>query len=161
MPWLGDAELAEQYGQIRLDEPWDSESNRQFHERVPDVYRCPTCETRMQPGDTSYCVILGEETPFDGSGTGKTLSGFGTESGGMILVAETREPGNWMNPNFDVTFDQAKTGISGVAQSGNVIGSFHTGGANFGLRSGAVSFYVETIESEIWERVLAGKERVR
>ncbi|MCL2118845.1 MAG: DUF1559 domain-containing protein, partial [Planctomycetaceae bacterium] len=169
LPWLGDAELAELYGQIRLDEPWDSESNRQFHERVPDVYRCPTCETRMQPGDTSYCVILGEETPFDGSGTGKTLSGFGTESGGMALIAETRTPGNWMNPGFDVTFDEAKTGINGnppphirrPESSENVIGSYHTGGANVGLRNGAVTFLSEKLDPEVWERVLTGKERVR
>jgi hypothetical protein len=161
LPYLGDAELAKLYGQIRLDEPWDSEHNRQFHEHCPNLYRCPTCESRMQPGDTAYCVILGDKTPFGAGGIGKSLSGFGPESGGMILVAETRGPGHWMNPNFDLTFDEAKTGINGVAQSGSVTGSFHTGGANFGLRNGAVNFYSETIVPEVWERVLTGKERVR
>ena len=46
-------------------------------------------------------------------------------------------------------------------ETANVIGSFHTGVANFGLRNGGVNFYSETINTEVWERVLVGKERVK
>ncbi|MCL2118688.1 MAG: hypothetical protein FWH27_09720 [Planctomycetaceae bacterium] len=111
-----------------------------------------------------------------------------------------------------MTFDQAKTGISGKQKPGNAIGSYtvqrhrlcidvcelyafhcvlcveiiyntkvtklftkvtklipvkwrsavhHIGGANFGLRNGAVMFLPETLKSEVWERVLTGKERVK
>jgi len=158
LPYLGDAELAALYGQIHLDEAWDSEYNRQFHDQCPDVYRCPT--HGLKPGDTAYCVITGDETPFSG-GTGKSLSGFGPESGGMVLVAETRQSGNWMNPDFNVPFDEAKTGINGTPDAVNAIGSYHTGGANFGLRNGAVNFYSETIAPEVRERVLTGKEKIK
>ncbi|MCL2623927.1 MAG: DUF1559 domain-containing protein, partial [Planctomycetaceae bacterium] len=119
--------------------------------------------------------ITGDETPFDvpidgsGSGIGKALTGFGPESSGMVLVAETRTSGNWMNPQFDVTFDQAKTGITGYRSTGmnshlppdNAIGSYHTVGVNVGLRNGGVSFISETINLELWERVLTGKERMK
>jgi hypothetical protein len=163
LPYLEDERLAALHGRIRPDEPWDSEYNRQFHTQCPDIYRCPT--HGLEPGETAYCVIPGEETPFDasgnGSGIGKSLTGFGPESDGMILVAETRQSGNWMNPGFDVPFEQAKTGISGKPDSGNVIGSYHVGGANFGLRNGAVTFLSETIAPEVWEKVMTGKERVR
>ena len=158
LPYLGDKELVAMYEQIRLDEPWDSEHNRQFHEKSLSVYRCPTAG--LEPGKTSYCVILGNETPFGNDGIGKSLDGFGSNSGGMPLVAERRVSANWMDPAFDVTFEQAKTGISGKPDSGNVIGSYHTGGANFGLRGGGVSFFSETIEPELWQNVLTGKERV-
>jgi hypothetical protein len=175
LPYLGDESLAKLYGQIRLDEPWDSEHNRQFHTQCPAIYRCPTSEVcysegsmPLQPGETNYCVIRGDETPFGDGGTGKALSDFGPESGGMVLVAETRTSGNWMNPNFDVTFDEAKTGINGTLHpdtkaftpSDTAIGSYHTGGANFGLRNGGVNFLSETIDPEVWERVITGKERV-
>jgi hypothetical protein len=161
LPYLGDVELAKLHGQIRLDEPWDSEHNKQFHEQSLAVYRCPSGENQMFPGDTGYCVIVGDETPFDNSGTGKSLIGFGPESGGMVLIAETRVSGNWMNPCYDMTFEQAKTGINGTPGDKCVIGSYHTGGANFGLRIGGVSFFSETIVPEVWQNVLTGKERVR
>ena len=161
LPYLGDEQLAALHGQFRLDEPWDSEHNRQFHEHCPNLYRCPTGEFNMKAGETSYCVIRGDETPFGDGGIGKALSGFGPESGGMVLIAETRTAGNWMDPNFDMTFDQAKTGINSGQQPGTVTGSYHTGGANFGLRNGAVEFYSEKIEPEVWEKVIMGKERMK
>ena len=40
LPYLGYNDL---YGQIRLNEPWDSHWNRQFHHKVPLCYRCPVC----------------------------------------------------------------------------------------------------------------------
>ena len=165
LPYLGDKELAALYEQIRLDEPWDSEHNRQFHEKSLSIYRCPTAG--LEPGKTSYCVILGDETPFGHNGIGKSLDGFGPNSGGMPLVAERRASANWMDPTFDVTFERAKEGISGARFPGmnahlptnTAIGSYHTGGANFGMRHGGVCFFSETINSEVWENVLTGKEK--
>ncbi len=173
LPYLGDADAAELYAKIRVDEPWDSEHNRRFHDQMPLIYRCPTAPKidGGKPGETNYTVIVGDQTPFDRSGTGKTLGGFGPESTGMVLVAETRQGVNWMNPASDVTFEQAKEGISGQKRfdydatnphlpKENAIGSWHTGGANFGLRGGGVSFFSETIDTELWQNVLTGKARV-
>jgi len=170
LPYLGDEELATLYEQIRLDEPWNSEHNRQFHEKSLNIYRCPTAG--LEPGKTSYCVILGDETPFGKDGRGKSLDAFGPNSGDMPLVAERRASTNWMDPTFDVTFEQAKEGISCQKMfeydannphlpKENTIGSYHTGGANFGLRSGGVSFLSETIDQKLWQNILTGKEKMR
>ena len=44
LPYLGDAESA-LYEQIRLDEPWDSEWNSQFHAQTPTVFVAPPWRT--------------------------------------------------------------------------------------------------------------------
>ena len=167
LPYLGHEELAALHGQIRLDEPWDSEHNRQFHEKSLDIYRCPTAG--LEPGKTSYCVIVGEETPFGSDGIGKSLDSFGPNSGTMPLVAERRASANWMDPTFDVTFELAKEGITGTRHQGmnthlpdnTAIGSYHSGGANFGLRNGGVGFFSETIDLGLWEKVITGQEKMR
>jgi hypothetical protein len=64
--------------------------------------------------ETNYTVIVGDETPFDRSGKGKKLSGFGSESVDMVVVTEMRTSGCWMNPNVDVSFEDAKQGINGI-----------------------------------------------
>jgi len=59
LPHVGEAEL---FAHIRLDEPWNSEHNRQFHDAAVDVYQCPSAN--LMQGDTAYSVIVGERTAF-------------------------------------------------------------------------------------------------
>jgi hypothetical protein len=167
LPYLGEEEL---YRQIHLDEAWDSEFNRQFHEKMPTVYHCPSLKHKIKSdktksdeikSETNYTVIVGDETPFDRSGQGKKLSGFGAESVDMVLVTETKTPGCWMNPNFDVSFEDAKQGINGKPNAPKTIGSEHTGGCNNGLRSGSAVFFSENIEQPLWENILKGMERMK
>ncbi len=61
LPYLGRQEL---YGKLRLDEPWDSEHNRQFQDAAPVLYQCPSA--MLKPGQTTYSVVLGERTAFRG-----------------------------------------------------------------------------------------------
>ncbi len=81
LPYLGERKL---YDQLRLDEPWDSSFNRQFHDQTPQVYRCPS--TTLAADQTSYSVVVGDDAPF-GAGEGKPLSRFGEH---MLLVVEPR-----------------------------------------------------------------------
>ncbi|MDR2705520.1 MAG: DUF1559 domain-containing protein [Planctomycetaceae bacterium] len=172
LQYLGEEEL---YKQIRLDEAWDSEFNRQFHEKMPTVYACPSLKHKTKSNETkfdetksgeinsetNYTVIVGNETPFDRSGKGKKLSGFGSESVDLVLVTETKMSGCWMNPNFDVSFEDAQQGINGKPDAPKTIGSEHAGGCNNGLRSGSVTFFSENIEQPLWENILKGMERMK
>ncbi|MDR1383501.1 MAG: DUF1559 domain-containing protein [Planctomycetaceae bacterium] len=59
LPSLGETEL---YQEIRLDEPWDSEYNKQFHSRMPAVYACPS-NNHASSGNQNRCcysAIVGE-----------------------------------------------------------------------------------------------------
>ena len=151
LPYLGEEEL---YAKIRLDEPWDSEHNRQFHDTLLSFYQCPSA--KLSPGETTYTVVVGEKTAFR-PGEGKKLADFGPNSRTLILVSESTNPVNWMDPASEVTEKGANEGISISASSfGRTLGSKHPGGANIGMRSGAVQFISEVIDMETLQSLLEG-----
>jgi hypothetical protein len=152
LPYLGDESLAELYAQIRLDEPWDSEHNRQFHTRNLDIYRCPGAV--KHDGEASYAVIVGEELLFGNDGQGKSLDKFPRH---IILLAERKEGVCWMRPDAEIPQYDAETGLvnKGVA----TIGSNHTGGANIGMRDGCVSFISETVNPNVFVEQIRGSEK--
>lgn len=150
LPYLGQQEL---YDKIRIEEPWDSEFNRQFHEHAVPFYQCPSAE--LGPGKTTYSVVVGPEVPFEGS-EGKRLADFGHKSTQMILLVEQAEPGCWMNPRYDVPQAVADAGISDAGGGRPAIGSPHPGGLNIGYRNGSVVFASETVDFEFFQKLLRG-----
>ena len=133
------------YQQIRLDEPWDSEHNKQFHDRMPNNYACPT-----NPGQgCTYVGIAGEgfrpakEAGQRGKGIGLGNITDGTSNTFMII--EVKEGFCWMDPTADITLDELVKGINGQGRAG----SFHPGGCNIGMFDGSVRFISETIDKEI------------
>jgi len=131
LPFICDEKLdtMELYEKIRLDEPWDSEYNRQFHEVQIQWYQCPASgrntafpSSRLRDvivnsrdlhrmANCDYSVVIGDETVFPGS---KTVSGREITDGTSqtILVVERMIPVNWMDPNNEIRFDVAKEGIN-------------------------------------------------
>jgi hypothetical protein len=67
LPFLGQSEL---YRQFHLDEPWDSEHNRQFLEKMPDVYASYSLgvspSAALKPGYTTFLAPVGKDTVFGG-----------------------------------------------------------------------------------------------
>ncbi len=151
LPYLGQQKL---YDKIHLDEPWDSQHNRQFHDEAVAFYQCPSAE--LDPGRTTYSVVVGPDAAFEGA-EGKKLSSFGPKSAKMILVVERKRNVCWMDPESDITQDHAEEGINVSDGSPGGIGSHHPGGANFGLRSGAARFISETIDGEQFRQLLRGE----
>ena len=134
------------YEQIRLDEPWDSEYNRQFHNAtISMAYQCPS--NKLVPrgsGLCSFVAIAGEGfVPAEKAEqiTGNDFKKITDGTSNTIAIIEVREPFCWMDPTADVTLDELVKGIN----SGRV-GSFHTGGCNVGLFYGSVRFFSDTID---------------
>jgi uncharacterized protein DUF1559 len=150
LPYLGQQEL---HDKICLDEPWDSEHNRQFHRQAIEFYQCPSKD--LKPGQTTYSVVVGPETPFQ-AGPGKALSDFGPKSAGMILVVERNGAGCWMDPAHDVSQQATEEGVNALHGTDDGIGSPHPGGANFGFRDGGVRFFSETADIEVLKKLLRG-----
>ncbi|MDZ7616774.1 MAG: DUF1559 domain-containing protein [Patescibacteria group bacterium] len=98
LPYLGEQAL---YERLRLDEPWDSEHNRQFHGADLPVYRCPDVAA-AGPGQTTYTVLVGSDAPFE-AGQAKKLAGFKLNADDTILVAERADPVGWMDPTGDIS----------------------------------------------------------
>ena len=150
------------YEQIRLDEPWDSEHNKQFHSINIHGYCCPgnPSWTGGASGLCDYSAIAGEGfVPAEKAGqkTGNDLRKIADGTSNTIAIVEVREPFCWMDPTADVTLDELVKGIN----AGRV-GSFHTRGCNVGLFDGSVRFFSDTIDLTVLRALAtpAGGEQV-
>ena len=151
------------YDKIRLDEPWDSEYNQQFHEVQIGTFQCPTRRDEMssarktcnvfvknrellRTANCDYSVVIGEDTTFPGTTT-VTYNDITDKKSETILVVERMIPVNWMAPNNEIRFDVASQGVNRNLLG---IGSEHWGrcGAWIGFADGSIKFLDETTDIE-------------
>ncbi|MBR0224625.1 MAG: DUF1559 domain-containing protein [Thermoguttaceae bacterium] len=162
------------YEQIRLDEPWDSEWNRQFHDCLPEVYACFSQEYYSDARDnmkrkdsTCYTVITGPDTPFPTpqNGEGLLLDEIGDKNG-AVLVMERNEPVCWMKPDAEMTAEEVTSGdflkkMSSVPRHCDPDGDFYIPAA-FCYRTVIINKYVTQEQlSNMTLRRLTGKEELR
>ena len=147
LPFIEQAAL---YDAIRHDEPWDSEYNKQFHDRMPAVFQCPSNPDK----GCCYVVIAGEVFVPARQATGvgqrwaRGNTNFASISDGTsntLAFIEVQTPFNWMNPMADITLDELAKGIN----DDNVAGSHHRGGCNVGFFDGSVRFISESIDLRV------------
>ena len=152
------------YEKIRLDEPWNSEYNQQFHSEVPNFfwcpsnvirdrdYECPTCHfvQRSVQGGCSYSVIVGEEAAFNGSQPRKAED-ITSGTSNTIFLVERRTPVNWMNPSQEMTFATACEGVNVNAMG---ISSYHSGVALCALGDACVHSVTNSVDREVLRALL-------
>ncbi len=97
LPFLDEQDL---YAQFHLDEPWDSEHNKQLIARMPDIYN-PPGRMRSMLGTTTYLVPVGDKAMFTGKHAGTKMREFldGTSSTAMIFDANEQESVVWTKPS--------------------------------------------------------------
>ncbi|MEM8944697.1 MAG: DUF1559 domain-containing protein [Planctomycetota bacterium] len=88
LPYLG---LMDLYKKFRLDEPWDSEHNKQLIPLIPDVYvdPDPALARRNSQGNTSFVVPTGPDTLYSGV-EAPTLKDLKDGTSNTILLVEVR-----------------------------------------------------------------------
>ena len=138
------------YDQIRLDEPWDSEYNKQFHNRCPAVYQCPSQQDKSESGLCYYSVIMGKETAFFDEHS-KNFASISDGTSNTVCVVERKEPINWMDPLNEITFEEA---LEGINTPDGKVGSRHTQGINALLFDGSVQYISNTIVADTWKALL-------
>ena len=135
------------YQQIRLDEPWDSEHNKQFHSMNIPGYRCPSNGSGYAPGMCAYSAIAGEGFV---PATGLDFGAFRDGLSNTLAIVEVREAFNWMDPTADVTLDElVEEFLPGGRLRGNRVGSYHPAGMNVGMFDGSVRFISETVDRKV------------
>jgi hypothetical protein len=92
LPYLGEQELADKY---RMDEPWDSPTNRSLIERCPEVFQLPTSEVR--PGCANACAVIGKQTAWPAQ-MRMRIREFQRGMSNTIFVVEASSRREWMNP---------------------------------------------------------------
>ncbi len=140
LPYLEHAAL---YEQIRLDEPWDSEWNSQFHDQMPIVYARPG-------GDPSegcfYSCVADKRAAFQPATSANQLKGahFASVTDGTsntLLFVERNEPVCWMDPTADLTLEEF---LENAADP-----QYFAGGSNVGMCDGSVRFVSETVDPDV------------
>ena len=148
------------YDKIRLDEPWNSEHNRQFHDVQIRTFQCPSSSRSVRivrsmrnifiknrelsrTLNCDYSVVIGEDTAFPGS-TAITLKDITDGTSNTILIVERMAPVNWMDPSNEIRFENACKGINKHILG---IGSeHHAGGAYVAFADGSVRFLLNDFE---------------
>ena len=159
LPYLGEEEKA-LYEKIKLDEPWDSEYNKQLLTIAPKVYRCPS-NRNCGEGQTTFSAILGDGAFFDASGVGKNLGEFYAREGFITrvqaLICERREPIEWARPDAELTLEEIRAtfGLDAKSSEGGA-GSLHSGGMQVGTAGGAARFVSESEAGFKLEKYLTG-----
>ncbi|MBR5710337.1 MAG: DUF1559 domain-containing protein [Thermoguttaceae bacterium] len=137
LPYFEELEL---YDQIRLDEPWDSDWNKQFHDKCPKVFQNPSVE--LAPGETTFAVVVGENTAFPGNKR-VSLATITDGCSNTAMIVE-RSPVCWMDPNSDIPLEEA---IKGVNVSPNGIRSYYNGIFMLVLCDGSVCNLPDNVSS--------------
>jgi prepilin-type processing-associated H-X9-DG protein len=145
LPYMEQTEL---YNKIRLDEPWDSEYNKQFYNAVIDAYRCPSHSFTKKNRSCCYSAIAGEvmiPAKEAGKKTGMWMSGLSDGTSKTLAVVEVKEPFCWMDPTADITLDELSKGIN---KKNGRVGSRHTRGMNAAFFDGSVQFIPNTVSPD-------------
>ena len=96
------------FKQIKLDEPWDSPSNRKFHALRPSNFACPSHPDEHASGLTSYVVVVGPRTLFNGSAKGRSRAEIRDHPASTLMIVESSNSAiNWMEPR-DLEWDQMR-----------------------------------------------------
>jgi len=122
------------YQKFKLDEPWDSPTNKSLVDQMPSSYRCPSLPI-PNSGTTVYQVLLGPGTMFEkaeGISFGEVTDG----RSNTLMVVETKAASPWTQPScIDYT---PKAPIP-------QLGSAHPGGFNAALGDGSVRFFKDPV----------------
>ena len=140
------------YESIRLDEPWDSEYNRQFHDVNIFAFQCPSHPNTSFGANCCYSVIVGEHTVFPGAESVK-ISQIVDGTSNTLMIVERKNPVCWMDPNSELTLDEILA-QGGPNKGAGGLGSNHTGGINVALCDASVTFVSDTINFETLKNLI-------
>ena len=158
LPFLGEEEL---FAQIRLDEPWDSDWNSQFHSLTPNVFKCASTPETLS--DKSRCcafsVVLGDgesgvETAFRADGRPVAAEELRDGASNTILCVERKSPVCWTAPDVELTAARV------LAENGKPVrervdfGCWHGRGVNALFFDGSTRFLSEKIDGGVLRLLL-------
>ena len=135
LPFLDQKPLYQQY---RMDEPWDSASNRKVLESRPEVFGYPG--SGDDPTHAAYFAVVGPNTIFPADGKGTEIREIRDGTTTTILVVEAKRPIPWTKPE-DIPLDPDGP----PPKFGGFQSQFR--GYNVSFADGSVRFLLDTIDA--------------
>jgi RNA polymerase sigma factor (sigma-70 family) len=132
LPYLDQANL---FAQFKMDEPWDSPSNKKLLAKMPAVYSV-TPGKKKETQKTTYQVFTGAGTVFPSPKASK-ITDITDGTSNTILIVEAAEAVEWTRP-ADLSYDPKKPLPK--------LGSISKKGFQVALADGAVRFLKRTIK---------------
>lgn len=138
LPYL---ECGKLFEQIRLNEPWDSEWNRQFHSQMPSYFaELQLPDWLIKEGQTSFCLL----TPLRVQKT----ADLGENASRTVLLAESH-PGCWMDPNHDIDLTRGMGRFRSFTPTRTYF---------FGMYDGSIrTVKGDALTPRDWEKILNGE----
>lgn len=159
LPYLENSTL---YREIRLDEPWDSEWNSQFHRLPVSPFACPSRVAALPDGtpiaETTYSVVVGDETAFPDAGNWRKWEDFADGLSETLCVVERKTPVCWMDPTQELTLETFAAELANEHKGGKG----GEGGAFAATFDGAVRFVPVSTDAATLKgaATVAGGEKV-
>jgi hypothetical protein len=140
LPYLEQDALYDQY---RLTEPWDSEHNKKLIAKMPAVFRSPMESATSI--NSSYYVLVGEETIFDPTGEGARMQDITDGTSNTIILAEAKRDIPWTKPD-DVAYSPE--------QPLPTLGGYHEGIFSVAFADGSVHVFNQQTDQEALRRMI-------
>jgi hypothetical protein len=115
LPYLDEQAL---YDQFHLDEPWDSEHNKELIQHMPDVFKNPNATSELPT--TNYLLPVGEGHLFDADKSKRIRDvRDGTANTVMAVEANLDQSVVWTRPDdLNVDAKQPKKGLGAARERG-------------------------------------------
>ena len=140
LPFLEQRELYERYD---FNKPWNDPANQLVTSMVIPTYRCPSqpIASGANPQETSYMVITGPGTVFDGAKAMK-MQEITDGTANTLLVVEVVGTGvSWAEPR---DLDVSQFAFPPVPGNAVTLNSDHPGGSQVAFCDGSVRFISKT-----------------
>jgi hypothetical protein len=131
------------FRQFKQDEPWDSEHNKKFIEKMPKIFEIDGVTAK--PGYTHYRTFVGASASWAFDRPARIPASFPDGTSNTVIMVQAAEPVVWTKPD-ELPFD-GKQAVKPLLL-------FRDGRTVVGLADGSARIVRDTVTEAIWKLLI-------